>query len=291
MIATLATEAEREGFDVLICTGRPRRVPAGQRQVTVLYPRKGVSDLARMTPTAVEETLLRHPGPLSRPGGAGGGDQRQPARRPRSRARRPRPSGSTTYDGLDNLVAHAGELKGKAAEAFKERIEDVLRNRQINALVRDLELPVSIDDLERRPWDREATHQLFDGLEFRVLRDRLLEALPNEEIEPEGGFELSGAILRPGRCRRLAGTSTAAGRSATGRGRDRALGLGHRRHRAVALAAADGAAAYVDVTELSPPTTNGARRPGWPTRTSARPCTTPRVRCWPSGPAAGISPG
>src|SRR4029453_5598567 len=76
---------------------------------------------------------------------------------------------------------------------------DVLRNRQVNALVRDLELDVGIDDLIRRPWDREATHQLFDGLEFRVLRDRLLEALPNEEeIVPEGGFDLDAARLEPG---------------------------------------------------------------------------------------------
>ena len=103
------------------------------------------------------------------------------------------------YDGLENLAAHAGELKGKAAEAFQERINDVLRNRQVNALVLDLDLPVGIDDLERRPWNREATHQLFDGLEFRVLRDRLLEALPNEdEVVPEGGFDLEAARLEPG---------------------------------------------------------------------------------------------
>ena len=59
--------------------------------------------------------------------------------------------------------------------AFQERVDDVLRNRQVNRLVCDLDLPLSLDDL-RRPWDREATHQLFDGLEFRVLRDRLLGA-------------------------------------------------------------------------------------------------------------------
>ena len=68
------------------------------------------------------------------------------------------------YDGLENLAAHAGALKGKAAEAFQQRVDDVLRNRQVNALVRDLDLPVSLEDLVRRPWNREATHQLFDGL-------------------------------------------------------------------------------------------------------------------------------
>ena len=80
-----------------------------------------------------------------------------------------------TYDGLENLVMHAGELKGKAAEAFQARTEDVLRNRKVNALIRDLDLDLSVEDLKRQAWNREATHQLFDGLEFRVLRDRLLE--------------------------------------------------------------------------------------------------------------------
>src|SRR5690606_41721423 len=89
------------------------------------------------------------------------------------------------YDGLENLIVHAGEIKGKAAQAFRERIEDVRRNRQVNALVDDVELAVTATDLVRRDWDREATHQLFDGLEFRVLRDRLLETLPAEEAAPE----------------------------------------------------------------------------------------------------------
>ncbi len=110
-----------------------------------------------------------------------------------------------TYDGLDNLVLHAGELKGKAAEEFRARIDNVLLNRRVNALVRDLDLDVHVDDLARRAWNREATHQLFDGLEFRVLRDRLLETLPAEDLTPEGGFELSGEILQPGQLDGLAG--------------------------------------------------------------------------------------
>ena len=58
---TLATEAEQADFDVLICTGDRDAFQLVSDRVTVLYPRKGVSDLARMTPAAVEETLLRRP--------------------------------------------------------------------------------------------------------------------------------------------------------------------------------------------------------------------------------------
>jgi len=153
------------------------------------------------------------------------------------------------YGGLENLAAHASELKGKAAEEFQKRVADVLRNRQVNALVRDLDLPVSLDDLVRRPWDREATHQLFDGLEFRVLRDRLLEALPNQdEIVPEGGFDLEGALLEPGELGSWLAEHAAGDR--TGVDIIGHWGSGTGDVTALSLAAADGAAAYVVVSDL-----------------------------------------
>ena len=91
--------------------------------------------------------------------------------------------------------------------------------------------------------------QLFDGLEFRVLRDRLLEALPNEaETVPEGGFDLSAATLEPGE---LAGwldehaIGERIGLDVIGR-----WGSGTGDISALSLATADGAAAYIDVSEL-----------------------------------------
>ncbi|HET9649566.1 MAG TPA: DNA polymerase I [Microlunatus sp.] len=259
VIGTLAKQAERAGWEVLICTGDRDAFQLVSENVTVLYPRKGVSDLARMTPAAVEEkyfaTPARYPELAALVGETSDNLPGVPGVGPKTAAK-----WLATYDGLENLVAHAGELKGKAAEAFQHRTEDVLRNRRINALVTDLDLPVHVDDLERRAWNREATHTLFDGLEFRVLRDRLLEALPTEVLEPEGGFELSGAILEPGQ---LAGwlaehtlqeVETDLGSSSNRAGVDVVghWGSGSGDLRAFAIAAADGAAAYVDVTELSP---------------------------------------
>ncbi len=259
VIGTLATEAERAGFDVLICTGDRDAFQLVTDNVTVLYPRKGVSDLGRMTPAAVEEKYFaapaRYPELAALVGETSDNLPGVPGVGPKTAAK-----WLETYDGLENLVAHAGELKGKAAEAFQQRTEDVLRNRRINALVRDLELPVTVQEMERQAWNREATHTLFDGLEFRVLRDRLLEALPTEEFEPEGGFELSGSVLEPGELRGwLAEHTVQALETDTGAASNRvgvdvighwASGSGDLR--AFAIAAADGAAAYVDVTELSP---------------------------------------
>ena len=248
VIGTLATRAEQQGFDVVICTGDRDAFQLVSDNVTVLYPRKGVSDLGRMTPQVVEEKYLaspaRYPDLAALVGETSDNLPGVPGVGPKTAAK-----WLETYGGLENLAAHAGELKGKAGEAFQARVEDVLRNRKINALVLDLDLPLAPDDLLRRPWDREATHQLFDGLEFRVLRDRLLEALPNEtEIVPEGGFDLDAATLEPGE---LGGwlDEHAAGER-TGMDVIGHWGSGRGDVAALALAAADGAAAYVAVADL-----------------------------------------
>jgi DNA polymerase-1 len=254
VIGTLATQAEAMDFDVLICTGDRDAFQLVSDRVTVLYPRKGVSDLARMTPAAVEEkyfaTPSRYPDLAALVGETSDNLPGVPGVGPKTAAK-----WLDLYDGLENLAAHAGELKGKAAEEFQKRVPDVLRNRQINALVRDLELPLGIDDMLRRPWNREATHQLFDGLEFRVLRDRLLEALPNEdEVKTEGGFDLVGVQLDSHELPVWLAEHAAGSRigvDAIGH-----WGSGTGDIRALALAAGDGAAAYVDVTELDPAAEN-----------------------------------
>jgi DNA polymerase I len=250
VIGTLATHAEAAGYDVLICTGDRDIFQLVSENVTVLYPRKGVSDLARMTPNAVEEryfaTPARYPELAALVGESSDNLPGVPGVGPKTAAK-----WLEMYDGLENLAAHAGELKGKAAEEFQKRIDDVLRNRQVNALVCDLDLPISLDDLVRRPWNREATHQLFDGLEFRVLRDRLLEALPNEdEIVPDGGFDLEAARLEPGELGSWLAEHAAGER--TGVDIIGHWGSGSGDTTALSLAAADGAAAYVVVSDLGP---------------------------------------
>ncbi len=249
VIATLATQAEQDGFDVLICSGDRDAFQLVTEHVTVLYPRRGVSDLARMTPELVKEryfaTPARYPELAALVGETSDNLPGVPGVGPKTAAK-----WLDTYDGLENLVMHAGELKGKAAEAFQTRTEDVLRNRKINALIRDLDLDLSVADLQRQAWNREATHQLFDGLEFRVLRDRLLESLPNEDLTPEGGFELSGEILEPGDLTSWLAEHATGER--TGIDVIGHWGSGTGDIRALALAAGDGSAAYVDATELSP---------------------------------------
>ncbi len=179
IIATLATRAEAEGLQVLVITGDRDTFQLVTPRVTVLYPRKGVSDLARMTPEAVEEKYGL-----------------TPAQYPDFAALRGDPSdnlpgipgvGEKTatkwiheYGSLEGLVDHVDSVRGKVGDALRAALPQVLVNRSLTELVRDVPVDVDLADLERRPWDREPIHEVFDALQFRVLRDRLFETLGQE---------------------------------------------------------------------------------------------------------------
>ena len=97
------------------------------------------------------------------------------------------------YGDLAGVVAHVDEIKGKAGENLREHLDGVLRNRRLNrARRRPRPAAVAVDDLERQSWDREEVHQVFDGLEFRVLRDRLFADLRRRERRGRGRLRARG---------------------------------------------------------------------------------------------------
>ncbi|MEU5935318.1 DNA polymerase I [Micromonospora sp. NPDC047187] len=254
VIATLACQARDQGMSVLISSGDRDAFQLVDDQITVLYPRKGVSDLARMDPAAIEakygvppqqyRDLAALVGETSDnlPGIPGVG--------PKTAAK-----WITTYGGVEGVIARADEIKGKAGDSLRERLADVIRNYEINCLVSDLELPLRPEDSRWTGWDREAVHQVFDTLEFRILRDRLYQYLEAVEPEAESGFDLTGEVLtEPGA---LAGWLTTHVPTGTPVGLAVKLDTGpNRRHTAsitgLALATAGGAAAWVDPARLDP---------------------------------------
>ncbi|MBM7489840.1 DNA polymerase-1 [Micromonospora luteifusca] len=254
VIATLACQARDQGMSVLISSGDRDAFQLVDDQITVLYPRKGVSDLARMDPSAIEakygvgpqqyRDLAALVGETSDnlPGIPGVG--------PKTAAK-----WITTYGGVEGVIARADEIKGKAGDSLRERLADVIRNYEINRLVSDLELPLRPENTRWTGWDREAVHQVFDTLEFRILRDRLYQYLEAVEPEAESGFDLTGEVLtEPGA---LAGWLTTHAPTGTPVGLAVKLDTGpNRRHTAsitgLALATAGGAAAWVDPAQLDP---------------------------------------
>ena len=252
IIATLVTQALAEpDMEVLILTGDRDSLQLVTDRSTVLYPMRGVSDLARMTPEAVEAKYAVPPhqypelaaivGETSDnlPGvpGVGQGFAAKWLK---------------TYGDLDGVIDNADKITGKKGEALREHLGDVMRNRRLNALVRDLDLELHPRDLALRPWDRQAVHTLFDGLEFRVLRDRLFETLSSEEdVVDDSGFELAGTRLGADEVGPWL-AEHAAGEAATGVAVQGQWRAGTGEVWSLALAAADGTAAWFDAAEVTP---------------------------------------
>ncbi len=197
VIGTLATRAAEGGFEVLICTGDRDAFQLVSDSVTVLYPRKGVSDLARIDPAEVQARYgvapADYPDLAAMVGESSDNLPGVPGVGPKTAAK-----WIATYHTLDEIVAHVDEITGKAGDSLREHLADVIRNRRINGLVRDLDLGCSVDDLEIRPWDRDEVHQVFDSLEFRVLRDRLFATLSADEPEIAPAATVEGARLGTG---------------------------------------------------------------------------------------------
>jgi DNA polymerase I len=249
VIGTLTRQASDAGYDVLICSGDRDAMQLVSDQVTLLYPRKGVSDMMRMTPQAVRDKYAVEPGQYPEIAALVGESSDNlpgvPGVGPKTAAK-----WINTYGGLDEVINRADEIKGKAGDSLRERLADVIRNRSINALVCDLTLPVQPTDLVMQPWDREEVHKIFDGLEFRVLRDRLFQTLSVEEPVSEEGFELDGRRLQPGEVAGWLAEHAGPGQR-TGVHVQGSWGRGGGDVLAVALASPQGAAAWVDAGAVS----------------------------------------
>ncbi len=223
VIATLSSRAVAEGMNVSICTGDRDALQLVSDQVTVLYPKRGVSELTRFTPEEVESkyglTPLQYPDYAALRGDPSDNLPGIPGVGEKTAAKWIREFGSLT-----TLVDRVDEVRGKVGDALREALPSVLMNRRLTELVR--EVPIDDDpatDFPAVPYDREAVHRIFDDLQFRVLRERLLETFAQEDETSTEGFEVAGTRLAPGTVRAwLAAHAHRSGRS----GRPRHLGTG-----------------------------------------------------------------
>jgi len=266
IIATLATQAEADGENVLIVTGDRDTFQLVSDKTTVLYNSRGVSDMKRYDPAGLLEKYGL-----------------TPAQYPDFAALRGDPSdnlpsipgvGEKTatkwiveFGSLEDLVNRVDEVKGKAGDALREHLGNVLRNRQLTTLLRDLPADVvgaAPADLTPEPWDREKIHQLFDTLQFRVLRDRLYQTFPDglpgairtgaapaspASAKPTA-FVVDASVLGPEEVPAWLEEHASAERMGLALNGTWLGGMG--RVTGIAIAAPDGTGAYLDPAALTP---------------------------------------
>jgi DNA polymerase-1 len=182
ILATLAAMGEKAGYEVLLVTGDRDAFQLITDNVFVLYPRKGVSDIPRLDAAAIQEKYFVTPPQYSDlaalvgetadnlPGVPGVG--------PKTAAK-----WINLYGGLEGVLEHVDAIGGKVGDSLRENVEDVKRNRRLNRLHTDLDLPVTLDELAEPRPDEAALEQLFDDLEFKTIRTRLFALYSSEDVE------------------------------------------------------------------------------------------------------------
>ena len=172
IIATFAKRAEKDGFQTLICTGDRDSFQLVNPNTTVLYPKRGVTDLSRMTP---EEVFAKY--------------GLTPTQYPDFAALRGDPSdnlpsipgvGEKTaakwiveYGSLEKLVANAEKIPGKAGDSFRANIENVMLNHELTQLRSDMEIETPVSQLLWEGVNDLELGALLDKLEIKALKERV----------------------------------------------------------------------------------------------------------------------
>jgi DNA polymerase-1 len=85
------------------------------------------------------------------------------------------------YDTLDNLVAHADEVKGAVGENLRKALPWLPTARKLLSIKCDVDLPVKLEDLATRPEDTAELAKLFERFDFRTWLEEMRDGEPKAE--------------------------------------------------------------------------------------------------------------
>jgi DNA polymerase I len=177
VIATLTRTAREAGWAVRIVSGDRDTFQLVDSDTTVLYPKRGVSDLDRITPEAVQAryglTPTQYPDFAALRGDPSDNLPSIPGVGEKTAAK-----WVAQYGGLTGLVDHADDVAGKTGQSLRDHLAQVLQNRRLTELVRDVPLDAELSQLVVPAYDPSRVDAVFDALQFRVLRERLPQAWP-----------------------------------------------------------------------------------------------------------------
>src|SRR5437588_3667207 len=209
-IATLALQAHRQGIDVTIVTADRDFFQLVRPGISVMFNRKGISDIVRYDEQAVMDRFGLPPEKYL-DDGALKGDPSDNIPGVPGVGEKTASQLVQQYGSVEELLEHTEELKPKVRAGIEEAGDTLIRNKDLVKLETDLELPISVDEAVIGEWDPDAVRRLFTSLEFRTLLERLEElgtARPTaERVElhleqvaaPKLRKDLAGSEPRAGR--------------------------------------------------------------------------------------------
>jgi DNA polymerase-1 len=191
VIGTLAVRAAERGIDAVIVTADRDFFQLIGPRISVMFNRRGISDIAMFDAAAVQErygippesyvdfAALKGDTSDNIPGVPGVGDKTAAKL-------------IQEYGSIEEVIAHIDDLRGRLRENIAASTDRLVLNKDLVRIVSDLELEVSPEDCVMGDWDIEVVRRLFTSLEFRSLFDRLQDI--SREAKPK--FEIAELDLR-----------------------------------------------------------------------------------------------
>ena len=200
ILATWATVGAQQGMDVLVCSGDRDTLQLVTDQVTVLYPVKGVTELAHFTPQAVMDKYgvppQQYPDIAALVGETSDNIPGVPGVGPKTAVK-----WLLSFGSLDAVLEGAATISGKVGQSLRDHIDQVRLNRTVNALVTDVQLPIGPQDAQLVAFDRQAVSRLADALQWGNRREEILSLDPGRlqaaglagGMDAAAGQELAGS--------------------------------------------------------------------------------------------------
>ena len=190
ILASMADQAADAGFRVLVVSGDRDTFQLISENTTILYPVKGVMNLARMNDEAVVEKYGIHakqyPDLAALVGETSDNLPGIPGVGPKTAAK-----WLQAYGDLDTVLAKADEIPGKVGESLREHSGLATRNRRLNHLVRDLDLGLELDSLVLTSVDETKVREVFTKMHFKTLTERVLR------LRGHNGSQTTGLAKAP----------------------------------------------------------------------------------------------
>jgi DNA polymerase-1 len=168
IIASLSKQAQLENYQVLICTGDRDSFQLVNENVTVLYPKKGVTEMSRMTPNAVFEkyglTPTQYPDFAALRGDPSDNLPSIPGVGEKTATK-----WISDYGSLEKLIENADEIAGKVGQSLRENLSTVRLNRELTHLLDDLKMSIKVSDLSWIGFDSNCMGSFFDKMEIEIV--------------------------------------------------------------------------------------------------------------------------
>ncbi|MEE1502198.1 MAG: DNA polymerase I [Collinsella sp.] len=207
ILGTMARLGEEAGCDMLLVTGDRDMYQLVTEHVNVVSTRKGLSDVAIMTPESVDDLYhgitpalvpdfygLKGDTSDNIPGVPGIGPKKASAL-------------IAKYGSLDEVIAHADEVKGKMGENLRAHIDDALLSRKVATIRTDAPVELDFDETSFPAFSADEVSAALGTLGITAMQNRFLAL-----IGGEGGAAAASSVFEiPAMVRAAAGDADALG--------------------------------------------------------------------------------